>query len=153
MKARVPLLASVAQKIPPTGRGRATRQRHRVLVRISSQAPAYSPATASDAHTAQRLVAVVEVVPLVAGAAPVIVRGGVVGAVVGVLGLLVQGAGLGVLDERLGVEVGGLLSVEDGAHLRGSSHQDRQHVDTRRAQHASRCRMPRMKGHRAASPD
>jgi len=67
---------------------------------------------------AQRLVAVVEVVPLVAGAAPVVVRGGVVSAVVGVLGLLVQGAGLGVLDERLGVKVGGLLSVEDGAHLR-----------------------------------
>ena len=43
---------------------------------------------------------------------------GVVGAVVGVLGLLVQGAGLGVLDERLGVEVGSLLAVEDGAHLR-----------------------------------
>jgi hypothetical protein len=67
-------------------------------------------------------VAVVEVVPLVAGAAPVIVRGGVVGAVVGVLGLLVQGAGLGVLDERLGVEVGGLLSVEDGAHLREAAY-------------------------------
>ncbi len=60
---------------------------------------------------------VVEVVPLVAGAAPVIVRRGVVGAVVGVLGLLVQGAGLGVLDERLGVQVGGLLSVENSAHL------------------------------------
>ena len=60
---------------------------------------------------------VVEVVPLVAGTAPVIVRSGVVGAVVGVLGLLVQGAGLGVLDERLGVQVGGLLTVEDSAHL------------------------------------
>jgi hypothetical protein len=60
---------------------------------------------------------VVEVVPLVAGTAPVIVRSGIVGAVVGVLGLLVQGAGLGVLDERLGVKVGGLLSVENSAHL------------------------------------
>jgi hypothetical protein len=60
---------------------------------------------------------VVEVVPLVASAAPVIVGGGIVGAVVGVLGLLVEGAGLGVLDERLGVEVGSLLSVEDGTHL------------------------------------
>jgi hypothetical protein len=40
------------------------------------------------------LVAVVEVVPLVAGTAPVVVRGGVVGAVVGVLGLLVESAGL-----------------------------------------------------------
>jgi len=67
------------------------------------------------------LVTVVEVVPLVAGTAPVIVRGGVVGAVVGVLGLLVQGAGLGVLDERLGVQVGGLLSVENSAHLQGQS--------------------------------
>jgi hypothetical protein len=64
-------------------------------------------------------VTVVEVVPLVAGTAPVIVGGSVVGAVVGVLGLLVQGAGLGVLDERLGVQVGGLLSVENSAHLRG----------------------------------
>jgi hypothetical protein len=60
---------------------------------------------------------VVEVVPLVAGAAPVIVGSGVVGAVVGVLRLLVQGASLGVLDERLGVQVGRLLAVEDGAHL------------------------------------
>ena len=65
---------------------------------------------------------VVEIVPLVAGAAPVIVRGGVVGTVVGVLGLLVQGAGLGVLDERLGVKVGGLLSVENGAHLNREAH-------------------------------
>ena len=62
------------------------------------------------------LMTVVEVVPLVAGAAPVIVRGGVVGAVVGVLRLLVQGASLGVLDERLGVQVGRLLAVQDSAH-------------------------------------
>ena len=60
---------------------------------------------------------VVEVIPLVAGAAPVIVGSGVVGAVVGVLRLLVQGTGLGVLDESLGVQVGRLLAVEDGAHL------------------------------------
>jgi len=60
---------------------------------------------------------VVEVVPLVASAAPVIVGGGIVGAVVGVLGLLVESTGLGVLNERLGVEVGSLLSVEDSAHL------------------------------------
>ena len=70
---------------------------------------------------------VVEVVPLVASAAPVIVGGGIVGAVVGVLGLLVEGASLGVLNERLGVEVGSLLSVEDSAHLtrtvrRGDAH-------------------------------
>jgi len=63
------------------------------------------------------LVTVVEVVPLVAGAAPIVVRGGVVGAVVGVLGLLVQSAGLGVLDERLGVKVSRLLAVKSGAHL------------------------------------
>ena len=60
--------------------------------------------------------AVVEVVPLVAGTAPVIVGGGIVGTVVGVLGLLVESTGLGVLDKSLGVKVGGLLSVEDGAH-------------------------------------
>mmetsp|Transcript_90190 Transcript_90190/g.131997 ORF Transcript_90190/g.131997 Transcript_90190/m.131997 type:complete len:204 (+) Transcript_90190:197-808(+) len=60
---------------------------------------------------------VVEVVPLVAGAAPIVVGRGVVGAVVGILGLLVQGAGLGVLDERLGVEVSRLLAVKSGAHL------------------------------------
>ncbi len=60
--------------------------------------------------------AVVEVVPLVAGTAPIIVGSGVVGAIVGVLRLLVQSAGLGVLDERLGVQVGRLLAVKDGAH-------------------------------------
>ena len=60
---------------------------------------------------------VVEVVPLVASAAPVIVGSGIVGAVVGVLRLLIEGASLGVLNERLGVEVGSLLSVEDSAHL------------------------------------
>ena len=64
---------------------------------------------------------VVEVIPLVTGAAPVIVRGSIVSAVVGVLRLLVQGAGLGVLDERLGVEVSCLLAVEDGAHLQKES--------------------------------
>jgi len=60
---------------------------------------------------------VVEVVPLVAGAAPIVVRRGIVGAVVGVLGLLVKSAGLGVLDERLGVKVSRLLAVKSGAHL------------------------------------
>ena len=69
-----------------------------------------------EAARLQRLVAVVEVVPLVASAAPVIVGGGIVGTVVGVLRLLVESTGLGVLNERLGVEVGSLLSVEDGAH-------------------------------------
>ncbi len=60
---------------------------------------------------------VVEVVPLVAGAAPIVVGRGVVSAIVGVLGLLVESASLGVLDERLGVKVGRLLAVEDGAHF------------------------------------
>ncbi len=73
---------------------------------------------------------VVEVVPLVAGTAPVIVRGGVVGAVVGVLGLLVQGAGLGVLDERLGVQVGGLLTVEDSAHLMTTTQSETSFTET-----------------------
>ncbi len=52
-----------------------------------------------------------------AGTAPIVVGRGVVGTVVGVLRLLVEGAGLGVLDERLGVKVGSLLSVEDGTHF------------------------------------
>ena len=63
------------------------------------------------------LMTVVEVVPLVAGAAPIVVGRGVVGAVVSVLGLLVESTGLGVLDERLGVKVGRLLAVKSGAHL------------------------------------
>ncbi len=73
-------------------------------------------ATATVSAGQTRLVTVVEVVPLVAGAAPIVVRGGVVGTVVGILGLLVEGAGLGVLDERLGVKVGCLLAVENSAH-------------------------------------
>jgi len=60
---------------------------------------------------------VVEVVPLVAGAAPIVIGRGVVSAVVGVLRLLVESASLGVLDERLGVEVSRLLAVKSGAHL------------------------------------
>jgi len=61
---------------------------------------------------------VVEVVPLVAGAAPIVIGRGVVGAVVGVLRLLVESASLGVLDERLGVEVSRLLAVKSSTHLR-----------------------------------
>ena len=75
------------------------------------------PKSCSETSTAANLMTVVEVVPLVAGAAPVVVGRGVVGAVVGVLGLLIEGAGLGVLDERLGVEVSCLLAVKSGAHL------------------------------------
>ena len=70
----------------------------------------------ASAHSDDDLMTVVEVVPLVAGTAPVIVRCGVVGAVVGVLRLLVQSTGLGVLNESLGVQVGCLLAVEDGTH-------------------------------------
>ena len=73
-------------------------------------------ATATVSAGQTRLVTVVEVVPLVTGAAPIVVRSGVVGTVVGILGLLVEGAGLGVLDERLGVKVGCLLAVENSAH-------------------------------------
>jgi len=63
------------------------------------------------------LMTVVEVVPLVAGAAPIVIGRGVIGAVVSVLGLLVESTGLGVLDERLGVKVGRLFAVKSGAHL------------------------------------
>ena len=70
----------------------------------------------SSCPRSSSLMTVVEVVPLVASAAPVVVGGGIVGAVVGILRLLVEGASLGVLNERLGVEVGSLLSVEDSAH-------------------------------------
>ena len=80
---------------------------------LKKRSPLQSSLPSATAH----LVTVVEVVPLVAGTAPVIVGSGVVGAVVGVLGLLVESAGLGVLDERLGVQVGGLLSVKNSAHL------------------------------------
>jgi len=61
--------------------------------------------------------AVVEVVPVVAGAHPVVVGGGVVGLVVGVSRGVVELAGLGVLAGGLGVEGGGGLTVEDGEHL------------------------------------
>ena len=60
---------------------------------------------------------VVEVIPLVASAAPIVVGRGIVSAVVGVLRLLVEGASLGVLDERLRVQVGRLLAVENSAHV------------------------------------
>jgi hypothetical protein len=66
--------------------------------------------------------AVVEVVPVVAGAHPVVVGGGVVGLVVGVGRGVVELAGLGVLAGSLGVEGGGGLTVEDGEHLRIHKH-------------------------------
>merc|ERR1719217_1657918 len=70
-----------------------------------------------DACGAHNLRAVVEVVPVVAGAHPVVVGGGVVGLVVGVGRRVVELAGLGVLAGGLGVEGGGGLTVEGGEHL------------------------------------
>ena len=64
------------------------------------------------------LMTVVEAVPAGAGTAPVIVRCGVVGAEVGVLRLLVQSTSLDALNESLGVQIGRLLAVEDGAEKR-----------------------------------
>ena len=61
---------------------------------------------------ASNLRAVVEVVPVVAGAHPVVVGGGVVGLVVGVSRGVVELAGLGVLAGGLGVEGGGGLTVK-----------------------------------------
>ena len=67
---------------------------------------------------ASNLRAVVEVVPVVAGAHPVVVGGGVVGLVVGVSRGVVELAGLGVLAGGLGVEGGGGLTVESLEHLK-----------------------------------
>merc|ERR1719163_2145153 len=64
--------------------------------------------------TVNNLRAVVEVVPVVAGAHPVVVGGGVVGLVVGVSRGVVELAGLGVLAGGLGVEGGGGLTVKGG---------------------------------------
>merc|ERR1719183_1443606 len=62
-------------------------------------------------------VAGVEVVPLVAGAAPVVVRSPVVGLVVGVLGLLVVEAGGLLVVTSLGVKGRSLLAVEGVEHF------------------------------------
>jgi len=61
--------------------------------------------------------AVVEVVPVVAGAHPVIVCSGVVGLVIGIGGRVVQLAGLRVLAGSLGVEGGSSLTVKGREHL------------------------------------
>jgi hypothetical protein len=61
--------------------------------------------------------AVVEVVPMVAGADPVVVGGGVVGLVVGVSRRVVQLASLGVLAGGLGVESSSGLAVQGLEHL------------------------------------
>ena len=66
---------------------------------------------------ANNLRAVVEVVPVVAGAHPVVVGGGVVGLVVGVRRRVVELAGLGVLASGLGVEGSSGLTVESLEHL------------------------------------
>ena len=57
-------------------------------------------------------VAGVEVVPLVAGTAPIVVGGPVVGLVVGVLGLLVVEAGGFLVVTSLGVQGRSLLAVQ-----------------------------------------
>jgi hypothetical protein len=67
--------------------------------------------------TDENLRAVVEVVPVVAGAHPVVIGGGVVGLVVGVGRGVVELAGLGVLAGGLGVQGGGGLTVESLEHL------------------------------------
>ena len=67
--------------------------------------------------TAHNLRAVVEVVPMVASANPVVIGGGVVGLVVGVSRGVVQLAGLGVLAGGLGVEGSSGLAVEGLEHF------------------------------------
>ena len=70
--------------------------------------------TTSRRSWSNDLRAVVEVVPVVAGAHPVVVGGGVVGLVVGVGGRVVELAGLGVLAGGLGVKRSSGLTVEGG---------------------------------------
>jgi len=61
--------------------------------------------------------AVVEVVPVVAGAHQVVVGSGVVGLVIGVGGRVVKMAGLGALASGLGVEGRSGLTVKGGEYL------------------------------------
>ena len=61
--------------------------------------------------------AVVEVVPMVAGADPIVIGGGIVGLVVGVSRRVVQLASLGVLAGGLGVEGSSGLAVQSLEHL------------------------------------
>jgi hypothetical protein len=75
------------------------------------------PATSRSLPWAGNLRAVVEVVPVVAGADPVVIGGGVVGLVVGVGRGVVELAGLGVLAGGLGVESSSGLTVEGREHL------------------------------------
>ncbi len=68
--------------------------------------------------------AVVEVIPMVASADPVVIGGGIVGLVVGVSGRVVQLAGLGVLASGLGVQGGSGLTVERLEHLQKKKSHD-----------------------------
>ena len=61
--------------------------------------------------------AVVEVVPMVAGADPIVIGRGVVGLVVGVSRRVVQLASLGVLASGLGVQSSSGLTVESLEHF------------------------------------
>ena len=83
-------------------------------------APREAIATPTRHARAARLLAAVEVVPLAASAAPVVVRGLRVGQVVGVLGLHVVEAG-GLVEVRsLGVQGRGVLAVEGLENLRAA---------------------------------
>merc|ERR1711918_308204 len=73
--------------------------------------------THTSTRKASNLGAVVEVVPVGAGTDPVVVGGGIVGLVVGVRALEVEGAGLGVELGSLVVETGSGGAVEDLEHL------------------------------------
>ena len=66
-----------------------------------------------------RLRAVVEVVPMVASANPVVISRSIVSLVVGVGRRVVQLASLGVLASGLSIEGGGGLTVKSLEHLRG----------------------------------
>jgi hypothetical protein len=69
-------------------------------------------------HNSNNLRAVVEVIPMVAGADPVIVGSGIVGLVVGVRRGVVELASLSVLAGGLGVEGSSGLTVESLEHLK-----------------------------------
>ena len=79
---------------------------------IKNQTITRNSTTAAPSLRRENLRAVVEVVPVVAGAHPVVIGGSVVGLVVGVSGGVVELAGLGVLAGGLGVEGGCGLTVK-----------------------------------------
>ena len=88
-----------------------------VLVYYTASAKLRLSTRRSMMARANNLGAVVEVVPVVAGAHPVVIGGGVVGLVVGVGGRVVKLAGLGVLAGSLGVKRSSSLTVESLKHL------------------------------------